>query len=117
MSFGEKLKALRKEKGWSQEDLARKVGGDGRQISRYENGHIMPSAEVLAKIAETFDVSLDYLLFDNVHRRPLHLQDYGILEKIAELQSLSEKDRDSLHHIINAMVIKNQFRDLAEKAH
>ena len=69
MSLQERVKELRKEHGWSQGELAERVGGDPAQISRYENGRITPSAEVV-KLAEVFDVSTDYLLVEDSPRRP-----------------------------------------------
>ena len=40
MSLGEKLKALRRGKGWSQDEFAYHAQIDGRQVSRYENGFL-----------------------------------------------------------------------------
>jgi transcriptional regulator with XRE-family HTH domain len=57
MSLGKKLKLLRKEKRWSQDDLADHAGIDGRQISRYENDRVVPSVEVVVKIAKAYDVA------------------------------------------------------------
>ena len=59
MSIGEQIKNLRKERGWSQADLATKIAGDAGQISRYEHGRITPSVEAIVKFAELFDVSVD----------------------------------------------------------
>ena len=59
MPLGETAKALRKERGWSQADLASRVGGDAGQISRYENGKISPSVDVVVKLAEAFDIATD----------------------------------------------------------
>lgn len=59
MPLGETIKALRKERGWSQSELAARVGGDAGQISRYENGKISPSVDVVVKLAETLDVATD----------------------------------------------------------
>ena len=72
MPLGEHVKELRKEMGWSQSELADKVGTDARQVSRYENGRITPSLDVLVRIAEVFNVSLDYLVVEDVPRRRLH---------------------------------------------
>ena len=52
--------------------LAEKIDSDGRQVSRYENGRITPSLDALVRIAETFNVSVDYLVVADPHRRPLH---------------------------------------------
>jgi len=70
MSLRERVHALRKEHGWSQGELAEKVGADPAQISRYENGRITPSADVVVRIAEVFDVSTDYLLVDDAPADP-----------------------------------------------
>ena len=69
---GDRLKALRTERGWSQAELAEKIGSDARQVSRYENGRVAPSLDVLAKIADTLDISVDYLVIHTAPRRPLH---------------------------------------------
>jgi len=71
MPLGERVKELRKERGWSQGELADKVGTDARQISRYENGRITPSLDVVARLAEVFNISLDYLVVEGAQRRPL----------------------------------------------
>ena len=113
MAFGDKIKVLRKEKGWTQEELSRKIEGDARQISRYENGKFMPSAEVIIKIAQVFDVSIDYLLLDDVPRRPLSARDNILGEKYPELGNLSDEDKNSLFHIIDALIAKNKIQKIA----
>lgn len=61
--FSEKLKALRKEKGITQQELANILGVERSTISKYEGkDNVMPSHEVLFTIAAYFGVSADYLL-------------------------------------------------------
>jgi transcriptional regulator with XRE-family HTH domain len=115
MVINERIKILRKEKGWSQGELAEKVGGDARQISRYENGHITPSADVLAKLAISFDVSVDYLLFEDAPRRPLKVEDENIIQRLQDLQHLSEEDKASILHILDALIARNKIKSFAEK--
>ncbi|MBF0197707.1 MAG: helix-turn-helix transcriptional regulator, partial [Planctomycetes bacterium] len=64
MSFHTKLKQLRIEKSWTQAQLAEKLNVQQKQVSSYERGASKPSTEVLIRIAETFEVSLDYLVFE-----------------------------------------------------
>lgn len=111
--LGERIKALRKEKGWSQGELAEKVGTDGRQISRYENGHITPSADVLVKLAEVFDVSIDSLLVEDAARRPLRVEDPGLVDRLRDFQELTGEDKASLFHILDALLGKNRIKALA----
>lgn len=59
MPLGDRIRAMRKERDWSQADLAAKIGADARQMSRYENSKITPSADAVVKIADALDVSCD----------------------------------------------------------
>ena len=115
MALGEKIKLLRKEKSWSQGQLAEKIGSDARQISRYENDKITPSVEAIVKIAQVFDVSIDYLLVQDAVRRPLKLDDHGLLDRFKDIQSLTEEDRSSLLHILDALLAKNRVKSLASE--
>jgi len=61
--FKERLKELRKKAHLTQEDLAKILGVERSSIGKYEgNSNVMPSNEVLNKIADYFCVSTDYLL-------------------------------------------------------
>ncbi len=63
MTFGERLKKLRTEKGITQEKLGNIIGVSDRVIGYYEADNRFPKDEILLnKIADYFEVSLDYLL-------------------------------------------------------
>lgn len=59
--FSERLKALRREKGISAEELACDLEINKSTISRYENGKTEPYLPIVLKIAQYFDVSLDWI--------------------------------------------------------
>jgi transcriptional regulator with XRE-family HTH domain len=62
MTLGEHIALLRKRKKLSQSDLGKSVGTSGDIIGRYERNLIMPSVEVIIKIADVLEVSIDYLV-------------------------------------------------------
>lgn len=62
MIFGEKLKTERKNRGWSQEELAEKLFVSRQAVSKWENGQNYPSIEVIMKVSDLFGVSIDELL-------------------------------------------------------
>lgn len=63
MTFGEKIKMLRIEKGITQEKLGNIIGVSDRVIGYYESNNRFPKDDlILKKIADYFNVSLDYLL-------------------------------------------------------
>ena len=53
---------IRKKKDLSQAELGRMIGTSGDVVGRYERGDITPSVEVVSKIADALEVSVDYLL-------------------------------------------------------
>lgn len=66
MKFNEKLLQLRKEKGYSQEELAQKLGVSRQAISKWEVSDSYPEVENILEICKLFDVSTDYLLKDEL---------------------------------------------------
>ena len=62
VDLGNKLKQLRIDKGFSQSELARRVGITKSMISSYENSMRLPSYDVLIELVRCFHVSTDYLL-------------------------------------------------------
>ena len=60
--FGKRLRELRKEKGYTQAEFAARVGIAQNTLSQFENEIAMPSIPVLIAIAQTLDVSTDFLL-------------------------------------------------------
>lgn len=60
--FPERLKKLRKEAELSQKSLASKLDTSQQNIGYWENGQRNPKRDKLTKMAEFFDVSIDYLL-------------------------------------------------------
>lgn len=107
---GDRLKTLRTERGWSQADLAEKIGSDARQVSRYENGRVAPSLDVLAKIADTLDISLDYLVIDTAPRRPLHAPENALADQLADFATLDPDDQTALLKILDALITKTKLR-------
>ncbi len=58
----ERLKALRKEKGYSQKSLSVQLGVSQQAVGKWETGRSSPDPETLAKLAEILDTSVDFLL-------------------------------------------------------
>ena len=62
MTFGEKLKVLRKENGYSQEELAGLLDVSRQAVSKWESDRGTPEIDKLVQISNMFGVTLDYLL-------------------------------------------------------
>ena len=63
--FAERLKHLRRSRELNQVQLARGLGVRKQSVSNWENDNIMPSVEMLERVANFFEVTADYLLGRN----------------------------------------------------
>ena len=84
----EKIKALREAKGWTQADLARKLGITRNGVNSWEQGLSMPSPACLVDLARVLSVSTDYLLgiesTASVNVSVLDDKDVAVLAELAD---------------------------------
>lgn len=108
MSLGERIRALRKQRGWTQARLSERLNLDDTTISAYERGVSRPDVGILRALAAAFEVPIDYLvagswgsgpgqltihvpvLVSNVFGAPL-LNDVNISSYVAAPLHLAEK--------------------------
>lgn len=62
ITFKDNLRILRKEKRWTQDQLAKMIGVDQRTISAWEKGVCEPSFAMLAKLCEIFNETIEGIL-------------------------------------------------------
>jgi len=62
LNLGDNIRELRRNRGWTQEQLAERVGMSPQAISRWENGTTYPDLELIPEIARLFSVTTDELL-------------------------------------------------------
>ena len=105
LDFPQRLAALRREKGMTQQALADAIGIHVSQLKRYEAGKSQPTLDVLRKLAIVLTVSADALLFDAEERQPedafrLHFE---------AIKRMPPEDRQVIASLINAYVKKQQI--------
>jgi transcriptional regulator with XRE-family HTH domain len=101
-SFGQRILTLRKQRGWSQPALGKRVGTSGAIIGRYERSEITPSIEVARKLADAFGVTLDYLV-DN-KELPNILQNQTMLARWREIDSLEAGEQERILSVVDSLV-------------
>jgi len=99
MTLGEQITQLRKKKGLSQADLGKAIGTSGDIIGRYERDEVKPSIEVVIKMADTLEVSLDYL----VGKTSVEI-DNKTLKRIQDIQKLNEQDKLHIFELLDAFL-------------
>ena len=85
--FGENLKAMRKAKGYTQQELAMKLNVVRQTVSKWEKGLSVPDVEILVEIADVLDTDVSVLLgkevSDEESRDEVALQLAKISEQLA----------------------------------
>ena len=70
MEFNNKLYELRKQKGFSQEELASRLNVSRQTVSKWELGESSPDMEKLVAMSDLFGITLDELVLDKAPARP-----------------------------------------------
>lgn len=107
-AFGARVKQLRKQRHWTQKELARRVDIRFQLLNKYEGGQHIPSAETLIRLAEALDTSLDYLLTGNpVEDSPLASS--RLFQRFKTLEGLAKEDQDAVITLIDAVIAKHRM--------
>lgn len=112
MALGDKIASLRKQRGWTQDILAEKVGVHHNHVSRWENSRMRPATKTLRKLAALFSVSLDELINDEQPPTELLGKDVELVEKFRMVQEFGAEDRAVLFHLIDLMATQKQMEQL-----
>ena len=91
---GQNLKYLRKLRGWTQEEFARKLGIKRSLIGAYEEERADPRLEVLGSVSEIFKVTLDELLLQDLSE----IKGSNYLAKRRQMKMMSA-DRNLIHFV------------------
>ena len=103
--FSEDLKTIRKEKGYTQEELAIKVNVVRQTVSKWEKGLSVPDADVLSHIAEVLEVSVSELLGAKIKQEDSKNEVAEQLAKISEQLAIKNRRSKKIWRIILLAII------------
>jgi len=99
MTLGEHILSLRKKQNLSQAALGKMISTSGDIIGRYERNIMTPSIDVIIKIADALNVSIDFL----VGKTSLEL-DNNILKRLEDISKLSPDEKDKIFMVIDTFL-------------
>ena len=91
---------LRKQRGWSQSELATNSGVSREMIGKYDRDEAVPSIEAAKKIADAFEVSLDYLVGEGVNSK----FDKKTLKRLHDQEALEEEKKKTLFDLMDTYI-------------
>lgn len=100
LNIGSRIIELRKQKGWSQTDLAKVIEVSRDMVGKYERNDHLPSIEVAFKLADVFGVSVDYLLGKGKHAS----YDNETIKRFEDIEVLDENDKGHLFALMDAFL-------------
>lgn len=104
-TLGKRIQQLRKEKGYSQTELANTAGISYAQLSRYENKGAQPPAEVLKRLANALDTTVDYMISGDTEEKAKEaLNDTELLRQFKEMDQLPPQEKSTLIKVISAYI-------------
>ena len=109
MSFGTRLTQARKNKGFSQEELATKLTTKGPVVGRYERDEMKPSIEVATNIAKLLEVSLDWL----VGNTDVEL-DTATLNRVQDISKLPPKDKELVFEFLDSFIANRKIKNVLQ---
>jgi transcriptional regulator with XRE-family HTH domain len=99
-NIGERIIQLRKQHNLSQDELAKKINVSRTIIGNYERNTNTPSIEVLIKIAENFDVTVDYLIGEG----KLSSYDKDVIKRIEDIDKLDTNTKEHLYFLVDNVI-------------
>jgi len=108
MHFPERLVAIRKEQGYTQQSLADSVGLHVNQIKKYEAGTAQPTLKALISLVTTLHISLDQLVFNEGERGP----DDTLKLQFEAISQMSNDEKKIIQALLDGMIIKHQTRQM-----
>ncbi len=112
-AFGLRLKELRKQKGWTQKELANKIDIRFSQLNKYECGMHVPPIEKLIQLSNSLRVTLDYLIMGNQEQQQA-LHNVRLLERLRDLERFDNDDQEMIIKMIDAMIVKQRVESAVQ---
>jgi transcriptional regulator with XRE-family HTH domain len=106
-AFGKRLKDLRKQRRWTQKEMAAKIGLQLSQFNKYESGMHVPPADKLIQLAEVFTTTTDYLL-TGVMTDSQPITNTRLLERFRALTQCEPDEQETVIRLIDAVIVKNR---------
>ena len=90
--LNKQIEFLRRKKGWSQAELARRLHISPSTVGMYEQGRREPSIDVLISLSQVFEVTIDYLITGNHRFSQISIPEEKTLESLSVLKNLSREE-------------------------
>lgn len=104
LALGRRIAAVRKERGYTQVELADQLGTTQAIVSDYERGKLRPHPEMIVRLAKALRVSTDELLGVKPPSQNGATVSRRVLRRLQAIDGLPKRDQDALFRTIDAFL-------------
>lgn len=114
-SFGPRLREFREKRGLSQQELSQAVGAHWTQISRYERGLQLPTADRIVALSRVLRVTPNALLLGERNGdEKLEFKNIRLYERFRALDVLPKDEQETVVRLVDAVLAKHRLEHLAD---
>lgn len=113
--FGQRLARLRKERGFTQNELAGRIGLTQTLVSDYERGKLRLNAEMVVRFARALSTSADVLLGLGAETAPALPRSRRLLRRLQRVEKLPESAQRDLLHYADLLLKARRGRNGSER--
>lgn len=110
MAFKGTFLRLRKERGWTQQQVADQIGLSVGQVKKYEKGDSAPTLHILGRIAMVYGISTDTLVFEDGKSIAGAKLEPELLERSEKVAGLPKEENDAILRPIDSVTAKHTIR-------
>lgn len=98
----------------SQGQLAETIGVSLTQLQRYENKGVQPPADILRKLADTFNTSIDFLVYGDTEQKARQaISNNKLLAQFKAVEEMDTKDQSTIKEVIDALIKRSKLSKIA----
>ena len=101
-TFGKRLRDCRKEKGLSQNEIAKILNTNHSVIGKYERDDVKPSIDVAKKLADLLNTTVAYLVGETQDNELL--KDTDMLKRLKDINDLPKQDKQAILYNLDALL-------------
>jgi len=112
-ALGKRIKQLRKDKGWTQKELANRIGASYAQLNKYEAGQNTPPLDRLILLAEALDTSVDHLLTGDPGGN-IPIYNTRLIQRMQVIEGFAPEEKETVIELLDAMIAKHNIQNTAK---
>jgi transcriptional regulator with XRE-family HTH domain len=106
--LGLRIKQLRKDKGWTQKELANQVGCSSPQLNKYEAGQNTPPLDRLLQFATALNTTIDFLITGQVSD-VAPMSNTRLVQRLQLIDRFNADEKETVIKLLDAMIAKHNM--------